>query len=205
MNSPWIFPPDDLYNQILDLANIRQYIFLYFTKFNLEFIVQRTVTMSMYWGDFTCFTATTHFVANYVEFCKKRNFTGSSRFITVLHKQGGGLPRPPNCIMLRNIWTAPYGGCFLARIYQVLKLSPRHQKVTPKKSNYSHSKLSFVHFCDKMSLFSELEGLITKRGQCHLFKSQCQGMSYQFTTMARLKSICFDFQAIHCGKQKWWD
>ena len=55
---------------------------------NLRFIVQRTVTMSMYWGDFTCFTATTHFVANYVEFCKKRNFTGYSRFITVLHKFG---------------------------------------------------------------------------------------------------------------------
>ena len=45
--------------------------------------------MSMYWGDFTCFTATTHFVANYVEFCKKRNFMGSSRFITVLHTWGG--------------------------------------------------------------------------------------------------------------------
>ena len=43
--------------------------------------------MSMYWGDFTCFTATTHFVANYEEFCKKRNFTGSSRFITVLHAE----------------------------------------------------------------------------------------------------------------------
>ena len=45
--------------------------------------------MSVYWGDFTCFTvkqysATTHFVANYVEFCKKRNFTGSSQFITVM-------------------------------------------------------------------------------------------------------------------------
>ena len=67
--------------------------------------------MSMYWGDFTCFTATTHFVANYVEFCKKRNFTGSSRFITVLHMggcqpnllHGGGLPRPPPTIVLRNI------------------------------------------------------------------------------------------------------
>ena len=47
--------------------------------------------MSMYWGDFTCFTATTHFVANYVEFCKNRQFTGSSRFITVLHKRGGGV------------------------------------------------------------------------------------------------------------------
>ena len=47
--------------------------------------------MSMYWGDFTCFTATAHFVANYVEFCKKHNFTGSSRFITILHK--GGSPQ----------------------------------------------------------------------------------------------------------------
>ena len=53
--------------------------------------------MSVYWGDFTCFTvkqysATTHFVANYVEFCKKRNFTGSSQFITVYHGGGGGRP-----------------------------------------------------------------------------------------------------------------
>ena len=55
--------------------------------------------MSVYWGDFTCFTATTHFVANYVEFCKKRNFTGSSRFITVLH---GGVCRDHQ-IVLRNI------------------------------------------------------------------------------------------------------
>ena len=38
--------------------------------YNLKVIVQRTVTMSMYWN-FTCFFATTHFVANYVEFCKK--------------------------------------------------------------------------------------------------------------------------------------
>ena len=45
--------------------------------------------MSMYWGDFTCFTATTHFVANCVEFCKTGNFKGSARFITVLHKRGG--------------------------------------------------------------------------------------------------------------------
>ena len=30
-----------------------------------QVIVQRTATMFMYW-DFTCFTATTHFVANYV-------------------------------------------------------------------------------------------------------------------------------------------
>ena len=60
--------------------------------------------MFMYW-DFTCFTATTHFVANYVEFCKKRNFTGSSRFITVLHMggcqpnllHGGVCQGPPHC------------------------------------------------------------------------------------------------------------
>ena len=70
--------------------------------YNLKVIGQRTGTMFMYW-DFTCFTATTHFVANYVEFCKKRNFTGSTRFITVLHKRevGGGLPRPQ--IVLCNI------------------------------------------------------------------------------------------------------
>ena len=45
---------------------------------NIKFIVQGTVTMPMYWGDLTCFTATTHFVANF----------------TILQL----LPRPPNCI-----------------------------------------------------------------------------------------------------------
>ena len=37
---------------------------------NLKVIVQRVVTMFMYW-DFTRFTATKHFVANYVEFVKR--------------------------------------------------------------------------------------------------------------------------------------
>ena len=46
--------------------------------------------------DFTWFAVTTYFVANYVEFCKKktRNFTGSSRFITALHKRGKLKPLP---------------------------------------------------------------------------------------------------------------
>ena len=48
-----------------------------------QHLPMQAVTMFMYW-DFACFTVTTHFVANYVEFCKKRNFMGSSRFITVL-------------------------------------------------------------------------------------------------------------------------
>ena len=61
--------------------------------YNLKVIVQRTVTMSMYWN-FTCFFATTHFLANFVEFCKKRNFTESSQFIKVLHRVRGSAETP---------------------------------------------------------------------------------------------------------------
>ena len=47
--------------------------------------------MSMYWGDFTCFTATTYFVANNVDFVRNAILLG---LITVLHMRGGGRGQP---------------------------------------------------------------------------------------------------------------
>ena len=44
--------------------------------------------------DFTCFTATTRFVANYI-YCKNAILQGLP---DVLQYYMGGLPRPPNCI-----------------------------------------------------------------------------------------------------------
>ena len=60
---------------------------------NLKVILQRTVTMFMHL-DFTCFTATTRFVANYI-YCKNAILQGLP---DVLQYYMGGLPRPPNCI-----------------------------------------------------------------------------------------------------------
>ena len=42
----------------------------------------------------TPYSEALHFVPNFVEFCKNRNFTGSSRFITALHKRGKLKPLP---------------------------------------------------------------------------------------------------------------
>ena len=36
-----------------------------------QHLPMQAVTMFMYW-DFACFTVTTHFVANYVEFCSTK-------------------------------------------------------------------------------------------------------------------------------------
>ena len=60
--------------------------------------------------DFACFTATTHFVANYVKICKSAMLGGLPDLLqyyipggvrTIYYNitwAGGGLPRPPNCI-----------------------------------------------------------------------------------------------------------
>ena len=50
--------------------------------YNLKVIVQRTVTLTMfmYW-DFTCFTATKHFVANYVESVKRLSCSSVNLYV----------------------------------------------------------------------------------------------------------------------------
>ena len=56
---------------------------------NRNVIVQRTVTMFIHW-DFTCSTASTHFVANYAQFCKQTQFYGVFSNYYNITQQGGG-------------------------------------------------------------------------------------------------------------------
>ena len=67
-------------------------------------IVQRTVLnyVHVHW-DFTCFAATTHFVANYVEFCKKNAILRGLPDLLQYYITGGGCVCRNLQIVLRNI------------------------------------------------------------------------------------------------------